>query len=294
MRQYIDILIDRLKSRSVHTPRIAIARFLLAFGMLLTLFTNDLSVVANHNYTKLPDYQAMNKQQARAPFKQVNLFRLMAPDKAKVVVIIILLIVMTGLLPQVTGVLHFWACFSIHNYFILYNGGDELAYVLSLLLLPICLTDPRINQWKRVGRAAPSQRNIVAGIALFVIHIQAALVYFDASVSKFVVKEWRDGTAVYYYTSHYRLGAVGWLQRINEWITLSPAVYLLTWGVLALELVLAGCLFFPWRIRKKLIIPALLFHLLIAINMGLISFFFSIAALIVLYLYNDTARATRI
>ena len=138
MIQYIDALVDRLKSTCIHTPRIAFVRFLLAFGMLLTLFTNDLSVVANHNYNKLADYQSMNKQQARAPFKKVNLFRAMAPDKAKVVIIVILLLVMTGLLPQVTGMLHFWACFSIHNYFILYNGGDEIAYVLSLLLLPIC------------------------------------------------------------------------------------------------------------------------------------------------------------
>ena len=67
-------------------------------------------------------------------------------------------------------------------------------------------------------------------------------------------------------------------------------VKLLTWGVLALELGLALCIFFPARIRKKLLWPALIFHFLIVINFGLVTFFFSIAALLILYLYNDSGK----
>jgi len=281
-------LLHKLKYTNIHTPRIALVRFLLAAGMLLTILFNDLGVIANHNYTRLPGYPS--KLEAKfIPFRKDGLFEMMPPATAKIVVIVILLAVMSGFAPQITGVLHFWACFSVRSYFLVLNGGDSLALVLSVLLLPICFTDTRLNQWKHKERP-PSSSNIVANIAMFVIFIQAALVYLDAGGAKLFVTEWQNGNAVYYYTSHYRLGAPDWLRHINEWLTLTPLVKLLTWGILALELAVALCVFFPARIRKKFFWPALFFHFLIVINFGLVTFFFSISALLILYLYDDSKR----
>lgn len=286
-------LIDYLKQRSVHTPRLAIARLLLALGMLLTLLSNDMTVIANHNYKQLPDYGAKHTAAKSIPLKQLDLFMVMPPATAKVVVIVILLLVMTGLVPQVTGVLHFIACFSIHNYFVITNAGDEITFILSLLLLPICLTDPRLNQWKR-QEAVPSKRNIVANIALLMLQLQAAYIYLSAFYGKLKTDVWREGTAVYYYTSHYKLGAPAWLQRINETITLTPLVKVLTWGVLVLELLLGMALLLPSRIRRRLLVPALLFHLLIVINFGLFSFFFAMAGMLVLYLWVDDREQAKV
>ena len=279
----IDKLITYLKNKQVHTPRIALARILLAFGMLLTLMFNDMSIVANHNYKRLPDYSARHTATVSVPLKKMDIFMVMPPGVAKGVVIVILLLVMSGYYPKVTGVLHFLACFSYHNYFLIVNGGDEITYALSLLLLPLCLSDPRKNQWQRIA-ASSSQRNIVGNVALAAIQIQAAYIYFSAGYEKLSTKVWTEGTAVFYYTSHYRLGAPTWLQHINEMVTLTPMVKVLSWGVLAFEFLLALCLFFSDRLRKKFFIPALIFHLLIVVNFGLISFFFAMAGLLVLYL----------
>lgn len=280
----MDKLLNYLKSNSVHTPALAVARMLLALGMLLTLLCNDMGIIANHSYPALPDYHALHTTATSVPLKQLDLFMIMPPGIAKGIVIAILLLVMTGLAPQITSVLHLIACFSCHNYFLVVNGGDEVAFVMSLLLIPLCLTDPRLNQWQRSKTAIPSRRNITANIALLVIQIQAAYVYLSAGYGKLSSPVWRQGTAVYYYTSHYRLGAAGWLQHVNEWITLSPLVKMLSWGVIGFELLLAMCLFFPPRIRHRFFIPALVFHFLIIINFGLISFFFSMAGMLVLYL----------
>jgi antimicrobial peptide system SdpB family protein len=279
-------IIAYLKGKNIHTPRIALARFLLAFGLLLTVTGNDLDMVANHDYTQLYGYTIRHSPHFHRPFEKADLFMMMAPEKAKVVVIIILLLVMTGFFPQVTGILFAWACFSIHNFFIINNGGDDLAFVLSFMLLPICLTDPRINTWIR-KESPPSQRNIIANVAIVAIWVQAAWTYFDASFAKLFTPQWQNGTAVYYYTSHYRLGAPDWLRRINEWLTLTQFVRVLTWGTLLLELLLAVCVFFPSRIKRKFILPAIIFHFLIVINFGLITFFISIVAMLLLYLDDD-------
>ncbi len=285
----IDNLITYLKNKQVHTPRLALARFLLAFGMLLTLLFNDMSIVANHNYDKLPEYSAKHTVARSVPFKQLDLFMVIPPATAKIVVMVILLLVMSGFVPQVTAILHFIACFSYHNYFLIVNGGDEVTFVLSLLLIPLCITDPRINQWRATPPKA-SSRNITANIALMAIQVQAAFIYFSAAYEKLYVQVWKEGTAVYYYTSHYRLGARSWLQHINELITLTPVVKVLSWGVLALELAIAFALFLSTKTKKKLLLPALLFHLLIVINFGLISFFFAMAGLLVLYLGNNAVE----
>lgn len=282
----IEQLVQRLSETVVHTPRLALARLLLALGMLLSLTFNDMSLVANHSYDRLPEYRALHSAKSSVPFKQADIFMHLPPAAAKGVAIVILLLVMSGFVPQVTAVLHFIVCFSYHNYFLVINGGDEIAYVLSLLLLPLCLSDPRINQWKRIAHTTAS-RNIVGNIALWVVRLQAAFIYFSAGYEKIFSKVWRQGTAVFYYTSHYRLGAPQWLRTINEVITLTPVVVLLSWGTIALELVLAACLFLPYKWRKKVFMPALLFHGLIIINFGLITFFFSMAGLLVLLLLTN-------
>ncbi len=279
-------LIGYLKGKNIHTPRLALVRFLLALGLMLTVLNNDLTHIANHNYTRLYGYTIRHSSNFHRPFERMDLFIMLSPERARMAIIFILLTVMTGFLPQITGILFAWACFSIHNFFVINNGGDALAFVLSFMLLPICLTDPRINSWKRKN-SHPSPRNIIANVAMVAIWVQAAWTYFDASYAKLFTPQWLNGTAVYYYTSHYRLGAPDWLRHINEWLTLTQFVRVLTWGTLLLELLLAICIFFPARIKRKFILPALFFHFLIVINFGLITFFISIVAMLLLYLDDD-------
>ena len=286
-------LIRYLKNRHVHTPGIALARFLLAFGTLLTLLFNDMSVVADHSYMHLPQYAARHAQHISIPLKQLDIFMQLSPGVAKTVAIIVLLLVMTGLVPQITCVLHFVVCFSIRNYFVITNGGDEVTYIMSVLLLPLCLSDPRINQWKEVQPTARSS-NITGAIALIVIQLHAAYIYFSAGFGKLFTDVWRQGTAVYYYTSHYRLGARGVLLWVNELVTATPLVYLLTWGVLLFEIVLPVAPLMAPRYRFRMFVAALFFHFLIAINFGLITFFIAMAGLLVLFLQPGTKRVEEV
>ena len=283
--------IDKLRNKSVHTPKLAIVRFLLALSLLMYLLFNDMNVVANHSYEGLPGYKSRHNTHAGVPYTKANLFMLMPPQAARGVVIIILLLVMSGLAPQVTGVLHVWACFSVRNYFLILNGGEQIGLILVVLLLPLCFTDPRINQWKQATPAS-SRTNIFANVAFFAIQLQAAIVYLYSAVSKLAVREWQEGTAVYYCTSHYRLGAPGWLRGINEIVTLSPFVALLSWGIILFELLLFVCLFAPVHIKRIFLVAGLAFHFMIIINFGLITFFISMAALLILYLddANDSVR----
>jgi len=279
-------LIDRLKYKNVYTPKLAIARLLLALGMLLFVVSNDMDVVANHNYTHMSRLKTRDLEHASAHLKHTNLFLMIPPAQAKVVIIVILLFVMSGLAPQISGVLHAWACYSVTTYFTVLNGGDKVAWVLSILLLPLCLTDPRWNQWKKKDNT-PSNLNVFANVAFFAIQVQAAFVYLDSGISKMFVREWQEGTAIYYYTSDHRLGAPEWLRHINEMTTLTPFVIVLSWGTIVLEILLFTCLFAPARIKSRFLPIALFFHFLIAINFGLITFFFSMAALLILYLDDD-------
>ena len=274
---------------NVHTEKLAIARFLLAFGMLLTLVTNDMGKVVNtgiisshrfndRNYS-IPRHDAAMKM----PLSRFDLFHVLPAEFATLIACIILLAVMSGYFPRLTCWLHFWVCFSVQNFFYNVNGSDSVALILSILLLPVCLTDSRTSQWQRPKPESASVR-IFSGVAFLAIQVQAAFIYLLAGVAKLETKVWQEGTAVYYYTSHYRLGADDGLRTFNELFTLSPMVRFISWGVIAFELLLPLCLFASARIKKIFLIIALVFHLLIIINFGLITFFLSMSALLILFL----------
>jgi antimicrobial peptide system SdpB family protein len=286
----MDGIIAYLKQNNVHTPRLALARFLLALGMLLTIISNKLSIVANHQYTFMEGYTLRHGKGGSNAFAFADLYLYMPPQIANLIVVLILLFVMSGFLPKISCLLHYLACFSFHNYFIILNGGDDITLNLSLLLIPLCLTDNRNNQWKHppeLSQTSASSSNIVANLALIAIHLQAAWLYFDAFYPKMFTPQWLDGTALFYYTSHYRLGAPDWLRNIDEIITTTAFVRVLSWGALLLELILAFALLLPSRLKRKLFIPALCFHFLILIHFGLITFFIAIAGMLLLYLDND-------
>jgi antimicrobial peptide system SdpB family protein len=279
--------IERLRQINVHTEKLAIARFLLALGVAFTLLFNDMKVVANHQYTTLPGYVA--RHQSPTPnMRKTNLFYLLPPAAAKAVAIIILVFVMSGYFPDMSCLLHLYVNVCVHSYFIIFNGGDQVAVLLSFLLVPVCMTDPRRNQWQK-ATVKPRTRNIIANVAMFAIQLQAAIIYLYSGVSKAFVTEWQEGTAVYYYISNHRTGAPDWLRSINELITLTPIVAVISWGVIMFEILLFACLFASPKIRHVFFIMALSFHFLIILNFGLVTFFLSMAALLVLFLDDQNA-----
>lgn len=155
------------------------------------------------------------------------------------------------------------------------DGGDQLAAIIGLLLLPVSLLDWRVHWWSSRRLVAGTRvRSLLANTGLVLIKVQVSVVYFVACVGKFGSVEWADGTALFYWVRNNVFGAPAFLRAAAEWVTSIPLfVASLTWGTLVLEFLLAICLWLPSGFRTKVLLPtAFLFHLGIWLVLGISSF----------------------
>jgi len=131
--------------------------------------------------------------------------------------------------------------------------------------------------WRSIG---------LAGLLLSVL--QGFVLYFDAAISKVLVPEWADGTATYYWMRDLTFSPGGFRGDLVRWLTGSRlGVTLVTWGTLALEFALAAALVASLRYRRAIFFIGLLFHMTIAATYGLVTFMFSAAGQLTLYLHYD-------
>jgi antimicrobial peptide system SdpB family protein len=202
---------------------------------------------------------------------------------------LLLLVVASGWRPRYTGLLHWWLAHSFALSAVTIDGGDQLSAALSLLLVPITLTDGRRWHWQSSGAPAESTieivRRLIAISAVFVVRVQLAGVYFHAAIAKFGVEDWKNGTAMYYWLQDPAIGARGMVARLlDTFIPYDLTIPILTWGAMALEVFLFMALTMPKRAWGALLGIALLFHVLIALFFGLASFSLAMVGALVLYL----------
>lgn len=200
----------------------------------------------------------------------------------------LLLLAASGWRPRFTALGHWYVSWSLITNVTIQDGGDQVSAVLTLLLLPICLTDPRRWHWQPFAptpSAVPGVGQVVARVALLLVQIQMAVLYLQASVAKLGVAEWADGTAMYYWSRHPSYGSPPWLRPVVELVTHSPfGVAAITWGSVALEFALALAIVLRPAYRRPLLVAGLLFHGAIALDMGLVSFGAAMSAGLLLYL----------
>lgn len=197
----------------------------------------------------------------------------------------VLAVVASGWRPRVTGVLHWYVSWSLVANVTIQDGGDQITAVLTLLLIPVTLTDPRRWHWQRPPEREIGTAWVVACVALLLIQIQVAIVYLHASVAKLGVREWADGTAMYYWLRSSTFGAPGWMSDVTDAATSSPVlVAVLTWGSVCVEFALAVAILLGSTAKRALLVAGLLFHGSIALTMGLVSFSTAMAAALLLYL----------
>ncbi|KAF2080215.1 hypothetical protein [Flavobacterium sharifuzzamanii] len=279
--------ITSLEQKNIFTERLMFVRLLLAISALLTIVFNNIEYITNFDLVLNDE----TKFAAIIFFKQFSIFTLFHPILAKVVSILILLIITTGYFPQLTCFLHAWVHLSICNSFLGVDGGDQIASNLSILLVPICLFDNRINQWKTGKNITTKPRkaiNVFFNTYYFLILLQVAVIYLHAGIGKLYNNEWRDGTCAYYWFTNNIFGAPFFLQKLYSIITLSSFTPIITWSVIILELGLFACILASnINLKKTFLIIGLLFHFSILITHGLISFFFSMASALILYLDNE-------
>jgi antimicrobial peptide system SdpB family protein len=274
-----DNFIHTLGNKVPFTNAYGLARSILALGTLLTLVLNpSAALFVSKNFT-------INHNFILAEW---NMFYLLGFENliyAKALAIVLLLLVISGYVPQVSGVLHWWVSYSFFNAAVIVDGGDQITSVITLLLIPVTLCDPRMNHWHE-PKPGNSIRNFTGMLFLFLIQIQVCILYFNAGIAKFAVAEWADGTAMYYWISHNTFGSAGLLRRLMLPVIRNPLlVLLLTWSSILVELLLFAGIFLRQKQKMLLLRAGIIFHLLIFIFLGLGSFFFAMTGALILYLY---------
>lgn len=162
--------------------------------------------------------------------------------------------------------------------------------MLTLLLIPVALTDNRVWHWTRTTSNGPTgplflSRSLVAWSSSFVIRLQVAGIYFQASIAKLPHAEWADGTAIYYWLNDPMFGSPAWLRTGMGALTHNAVlVQSLTWGAMIIEFALALGLIARRSVRPYLLIAGLSLHLGIGVLMGLPSFSIAMFGALVLFL----------
>ncbi len=278
-----------------------LARTLLALGTLMTLLMNSADELFR------PIGISLHGVLDRTYPTKASLFMLFPADHLEIarwIAIVILIVAASGWRPRITGLLHWWVAVSYASTAVVLEGGDHVNATITLLLLPIALTDPRRWHWGTppVLKSArlPIVMSTVALSALFMLRVQAAIIYFNAGVAKMGVTEWNNGTAMWYWLNNEMFSMPEWMHPIMMPILQNEyTVFGFTWGVMLFEVFLAVALVLPKRRWAPILMAGLAFHVGIAVVHGLVSFGIAMCALLVLYLRPmektfDFASLTRI
>lgn len=215
-------------------------------------------------------------------------------EAARWVAVALLVVCGSGWRPRIMAPIHWWISASFAASSTNIDGGDHVCAVLTLILLPVALTDNRRSHWDSGARdSQPTQGWLNAEIArsaLLVARIQVAVIYLQAAVAKMRVAEWADGTALHYWFRHPLFGAPVWMRTVMDPVLNSSAgVVLLTWGVLILELILFAGIFASRAARPRLFVAGVVFHVLIGMIHGLWSFAIAMIGALTIYLLDDEA-----
>lgn len=202
--------------------------------------------------------------------------------------VLILLVVASGWRPRFTAIPHWYVSWSLLSNATVPDGGDQLTAILTLLLVPVALTDGRRWHWQRPpdpDNGTVGTGRVIAGAALLLIQVQVAVVYFQSSVAKLGVREWSDGTAMFYFLRHPLFGSPPWLRPLTDALTGSPVgVAVVTWAPLVVEFAVAVAILLGPRAKRVLLVTGIAFHGVIAVTMGLVSFALAMSGALLLYL----------
>lgn len=265
--------------RTVWPRSFALTRAFVAIGTLVTLVATPTSTLF-YRSVNFPEGVVCGNPTTNAialpclmPGSQQGLMRLL--------MIAGLLLVLTGYLPRWIGLLHWYVTFSFVATSPLPDGGDHLALVITTLMLPSALVDNRRSSWG--DDPAPfATWWVVAGATQFAALVQVMFVYLHAAIAKFGVAEWADGTALWYWSRHQVFGFPEYLRAFTDSLfSVGWIVGGATYGVLVLEMFLGLAVLMTRRWKALAMTLGFVFHLGIALGLGLISFAFSAFGLLV-------------
>jgi len=285
MKSQLDLLINKQLSINIWTDVYGFSRSLLALGTFLTLASNNI-------YVLYKPYAGGTETCVNClGLARLSIFCLMSLPFAKIVSLIILSLVVIGFRPRITAIFHVWVTTSLMTTAVLVDGGDQVATVLSILILPIALTDNRKWHWTNpVNASYPFKtlgkiQALVAYSSWVMIRLQIALIYFEACVGKLKTVEWVNGTSVYYWFSNPEFGlSKPVLTFLIPALSNPILIVIITWSVLIIEGLIFLGIALPVKQRQYLLLLGILFHFLIFLIHGLPTFFLSMTASLILFL----------
>ncbi len=266
----------------------AFCRSLIALSVLLTLLFNDLNVF----FRPIEGYNFVNTDwNLFCIFKQ-NL------DYSKWISIAILTLVIIGWQPRITGIFHWWICYSLSTSTLMIDGGEHVASVITLFLIPLTLLDNRSSHWRKLSFEEFDQKSLISktiALTFFdITKIQVAIIYLHAAVGKCNVPEWINGSVIYYWLSDPLFGLNDSFKPIifplinNQYL-----VAIISWSVLALEFILFSAYFMNRHNKIILLFFGIIFHFFIFIFHGLANFSLIMIAVLIYYLYEPNTQISK-
>ena len=265
------------------TQTIGIARSVLACGTALTLLANPTWILFRSPTGGASAY-------CGALGGHLSLFCIVPSsqlDVARAIAVALLLVVASGWRPRLTGLFHWWVSYSFYVSGRVTDGGEQVTALITFLLLPAVLTDPRTWHWRPPARVEPqSEREalsrLVAYTALCLIQLQVSVIYLDACIEKIRVAEWLDGTVMYYVLTNNLFGPMAALKAMLLPLLSSPLVVAVTWPSLILEFLLGINIVLSRPLRGVLFVAGVLFHAIIAALIGIPTFAMAMWAVLLL------------
>jgi antimicrobial peptide system SdpB family protein len=166
------------------------------------------------------------------------------------------------------------------------SGGDYVAQIMTMLLLPLALGDARRWHW-----GAPHLGPRWAGAAdaaLLAVRVQLSIVYLTATAAKVAQSEWRDGSALPAALMDPAVGLPPGVARLAQPLLNSIAGSAATWTVLGTEAVLAALILAPLAYRRLALALGIALHGLIGVLLGLPTFALAMIAALMLSAMSTT------
>jgi antimicrobial peptide system SdpB family protein len=153
------------------------------------------------------------------------------------------------------------------------DGGDQVARIVGLLLIPLTLIDDRRWHWLPATRPIGPFGSGVGAAFIIAIRIQVAAIYLNSAVAKFGTDAWVEGSAEYYYVRSLMFGVSGWIGDVLLEATKVPIIVAgLTWGAILVEIAIAVLILGRRRWRRGAVVLDLALHGFIVLTIGLWSF----------------------
>lgn len=192
---------------------------------------------------------------------------------ARTLSLVVLAVVASGYRPRWLGVPHWFVTFSLTASMTQPDGGDHVASIATLLLIPISLGDGRTWHWLDHAERYPPLWRGSAYASWLCWRWQMIVIYVQAAGSKLAVPQWRNGSALTSVAANPDFGFPADLRRFVEpLLANSSADAVLAWGALSIELSLACSALIGRRARSPATALAIVLHGAIALSMGLVVF----------------------